>query len=325
MIVKRMKKTDLEELVRRLARNYTVIGPTRKLDQYVFAELDGDNELALEYPRTIMPAKKYLYPARETMFEFKKGNFKQTVADEHYAFFGLHICEINAIQRLDLAMENDPYYEARRRNLFIVGVTCKPTDECFCKSMKANELPTGVCDLFLMDDGDGYLVHAGTEKGRKMLSSTMFSPTGKAALKVIVEYEEKKHIDLDKVWKNFDRNHANALWDDMGKQCLGCANCTVVCPLCYCYDVADTTDILPDEPKRERFWDSCTLLNFATVAGGHKFRKDIKARYKNIYTHKFKTFVDEFGVPSCVGCGRCITYCPAGISMQKNLGRLEVD
>jgi len=325
MIVKKMRWTDLAELVRRLSRSHTVIGPVKRLDQYSFVPLDDAHELALDYPRTIMPVKTYLYPDRETMFEFRKGRFKENLPGEHYALFGLHICEINAIHRLDLALQNDPYYEARRRNIFIVGVTCRPTEECFCKSMKASELPAGVCDLFLKEDGDGYIVHAGIARGRRMLGSTMFHAAGDAGLKVAAEYEEKRHIDCDKVWRNFVKNHGNALWDGMAKLCLGCANCTVVCPLCYCYDVADTTDVLPDGPKRERFWDSCTLLNFATVAGGHKFRPDIRGRYKNIYTHKFKTFMDEFGVPACVGCGRCIAYCPAGINMQENLGRLEAD
>jgi sulfhydrogenase subunit beta (sulfur reductase) len=181
-----------------------------------------------------------------------------------------------------------------------------------------------VCDLYFKEDGDGWLVHAGTEKGRKLLGSSLFEPTDKAVTRIAVEYDEKMHIDREKVWRNFIKNNTNPMWDEMAGKCLGCTNCTTVCPLCYCYDVEDTTAVSPENPVRGRFWDSCTLLNFATVTGGHKFRPDIKTRYKNIYTHKFKSFVDEFDVPACVGCGRCIAFCPAGINMRSNLERLEV-
>ena len=324
MIVKRLSKEDLGKFLDRLARDYKLVGPARDRSAFVFAELDGDHPPVLDYPRTILPVKKYIHPAHDALFEMRKGEFKETVTDEKLAFLGLHICEINAIMRLDMAMANDPYYAARRKDMLIMGVHCKPTEECFCKSMKADELPDGVCDLFFKEDGDGFLVHVGTEKGRKLAGSSIFQPTDKVVSRIAAEYDEKRHIDIDKVWRNFVKNNNNQLWDDMAKLCLGCANCTTTCPLCYCYDVADLTRVVPENPERERFWDSCTLLNFATVTGGHKFRPDIKARYRNIYTHKFKSFVDEFNVPACVGCGRCIAFCPAGINMMKNLERLEV-
>jgi len=324
MIVKRMKKEDLGKFLDRLAKDYKVIGPARKQNAFVFTELDEDNPPVLDYPRTILPVKKYLHPARDAMFELRKGEFKETLPEERLAFLGLHICEINAIVRLDMAMADDPYYTARRAGMVIMGVGCKPTEECFCKSMNADTLPHGVCDLFFKEDGDSYLVHIGTEKGRRLSGSSIFQPTERTANRITVEYEEKTHIDHEKVWRNFIRNNTNPLWDEMAKQCLGCTNCTTVCPLCYCYDVADVTAVVLVDPRRERFWDSCTLLNFATVTGGHKFRPDIRGRYKNIYTHKFKTFVDEFDLPACVGCGRCITFCPAGINMRANLERLEV-
>jgi sulfhydrogenase subunit beta (sulfur reductase) len=324
MIVKRLKKDDLGKFMDRLARDHTVIGPVKDRSVFVYSEIDDDHPLALDHPRTVVPVKKYLHPCRDTMFELKKGEFRETIPDEKYAFVGLHICDINAIARLDMAMAGDPYYKARRDGALIVGVTCKPTEECFCKSMKADELPAGVCDLFLKEDGDGYLVVPGTEKGRKLSGATLFQTTDKSVEKVSVEYDEKRHIELEKVWRNFLKNNQNPLWDEMAKQCLGCTNCTTTCPLCYCYDVADKTAVVPENPVRERFWDSCTLLNFGTVAGGHKFRPEIRARYKNIYTHKFQSFVDEFGLPACVGCGRCIAFCPAGINMRQNLERLEV-
>jgi sulfhydrogenase subunit beta (sulfur reductase) len=324
MMAKRIGKKEVAGFVKDLSRNYTVIGPVKKQDQYVFTELDEDDRLELDYPRTILPLKKYLVPSSELMFKLGGEKVEAVLPQTRYAFVGLHICEINAIKRLDMVLHDDPYYKARRDNMLVIGVSCKPTDECFCQSMEANVLPEGVCDIFLKEDGDGYTALAGSEAGRRLLSGHRFQPSDKKILKVKVEYDDKKHVDLEKVWANMVKNYSSPLWDEMAKVCLGCANCTVVCPLCYCYDVQDITAVSPENPERHKCWDSCTLLNFATVTGGHKFRKDIKSRFKNIYTHKFKSYVDEFSVTACVGCGRCITFCPAGINMKANLERLEV-
>ncbi|MEM2869316.1 MAG: 4Fe-4S dicluster domain-containing protein [Thermoplasmata archaeon] len=324
MIGKKIKKGDVGRFLSSLAGEYTVIGPVKHGSVFMFAEIDDEHPPVLDYPRTVLPVKKYLHPPRETMFEFRKGEFREMLPESRLAFFGLHICDINAIVRLDMAMASDPYYSARRGGMLIMGVECKPSEECFCKSMNADRLPHGVCDLFFREEGDGYIVYAGTEKGRKLLGSPLFHATDLAVTGISAECEEKKPLDYEKVWRSFARNHTNPLWDEMARLCLGCTNCTTVCPLCYCYDVADTSEVVPENSRRERFWDSCTLLNFATVAGGHKFRPNIKDRFRNIYTHKFKSFVDEFGLPACVGCGRCIVYCPAGINMRANLEKLEV-
>jgi ferredoxin len=175
--------------------------------------------------------------------------------------------------------------------------------------------------VFLQDAGDHYVAYSGSEAGRKLLNSHVFERGTHEAGKICVDYQEKSHIDVHKVWKNLLADYNNPVWEETGKRCLGCANCTVVCPLCYCYDVLDVSKVTPDEGERVRCWDSCTLVTFARVAGGHNFRKDIKSRYRNIYTHKFRTYVDLFGLPACIGCGRCVTFCPAGIDMRETLRR----
>jgi sulfhydrogenase subunit beta (sulfur reductase) len=59
---------------------------------------------------------------------------------------------------------------------------------------------------------------------------------------------------------------------------------------------------------------SCNLKDFATVAGGHNFRPAAETRLKYRYYHQHRGFVESFGHPLCVGCGRCGRVCLAGIN-----------
>ena len=325
MLAKKIKKSDLGEFVAILARDHDIIAPVMKDGQYVFSQVDDEKKVELGFPLTVLPIKKFIYPEKESMFKIEEGRLKETVPETRQAFLGLHVCDINGLARLGLALSNDTYYRARRDNALIIGVSCTPGPACFCKSMRANELVPGTWDLYLADRGDHYLVASGSEKGRKLLNFPIFEPTEVEVDRIGIDYEEHVRADPKKVWGNILKDHENPVWEETGKRCLGCANCTVVCPLCYCYDVQDVSQVLPDPGERIRCWDSCTLVSFAKVAGGHNFRKDIKSRYRNIYTHKFRTYQDEFGVPACVGCGRCVTFCPAGIDMRETLRRVGGD
>ncbi|MCX8191623.1 MAG: 4Fe-4S dicluster domain-containing protein, partial [Nitrososphaerales archaeon] len=297
MIGKRIKKDNLEKLFIDISKEYKVIGPVRNKEDFILKEVEDFDEVTLDYPTTILPPKSFIIPYREPIFALDREEFKELIPNGKMAFFGLHICDINAIERLDLALWDDPYYMARRKKMFIVGISCKPTETCFCKSMGANVL-TNACDLFLNVEGDNYVGFSMTEKGRKILSQLYFEPEVVNVREVRIDYEEKPHIDLHKINRIILEDYNNPIWEDTAKRCLACTNCTLVCPLCYCYDVIDETFINSNEGERVRCWDSCLLLSFARVAGGLNFRKDLKARYRNIYIHKFKTYVDEFGVPS---------------------------
>jgi len=321
VLAKEIKKENLEIFFKAISSEYTVIAPIKKGNDIVYAEVEDFKEVVLDYTTTITPVKKFLLPYKETMFTFENEKIRERLPDEKIAFFGLHICDINAIARLDKVFWNDPYYRARRDNMLIVGITCKPGDKCFCKSVNANVLPP-ICDVFLKAEEGHYYAVSFTEKGRKRLNSFIFTESKKEIREVKADYEEKAHINIHKVYEKILSDYENPVWENTAKKCLACTNCTVVCPLCYCYDVNDVTYVNPGEGERIRCWDSCFLITFARVAGGGNFRKDLKARYRNVYTHKFRTFVDEFGVPACVGCGRCITYCPAGIDMRETLAKL---
>ena len=319
---KLLKKGTLKDLFKLISRDYEVIAPVKNDGGFAFSIVESAGDIDLAFPLTTLPAKKYLLPPVETMFVTKDGDIKEALPETRYAFLGLHVCDINGIARLGLVLSNDAYYRARRDNALIIGVSCKPDKNCFCKSMKANELAPGTWDLFLEDRSDHFAVFSGSETGRKLLNSEIFEPSSVETGKICMEYEETTRISYESVWKNMAKKYGDAVWTETGGKCLGCTNCTTVCPLCYCYDVHDATDVTPETGRRLRLWDSCTLSDFTTVAGGHNFRKDIVARYRNIYSHKFSAYMDEFGVPACVGCGRCITFCPASIDMRETLKRI---
>ena len=104
------------------------------------------------------------------------------------------------------------------------------------------------------------------------------------------------------------------VWDTIGAKCLCCGSCSTVCPTCSCFNVADEVGE-GGVARRRRTWDSCLFRDYATVAGGHSFRSDRSERIRTRYYHKQEAFVREFGMPSCVGCGRCIDNCPTGINV----------
>jgi Fe-S-cluster-containing hydrogenase component 2 len=120
------------------------------------------------------------------------------------------------------------------------------------------------------------------------------------------------------------RNHSSSRWDDVGQRCLSCANCTMVCPTCFCSTVEDATDLSGDHAERWRKWDSCFTMDFSYLAGG-SIRASTKARYRQWMTHKLATWQDQFGLIGCVGCGRCITWCPVGIDITSEVAALRAD
>jgi sulfhydrogenase subunit beta (sulfur reductase) len=118
------------------------------------------------------------------------------------------------------------------------------------------------------------------------------------------------------------RNYENPRWDDVAKRCLTCGNCTMVCPTCFCTTVEDITDLTGEHVERWRKLDSCFTMDFSYIHGG-SVRSSPRARYRQWMTHKLATWIDQFGTSGCVGCGRCITWCPVGIDITEETGAIR--
>jgi sulfhydrogenase subunit beta (sulfur reductase) len=310
--------------------------PAEQDGQYVLRRVARWSDVRLDYPRTILPPKKYFLPPRETLFRYRPGEGYIPHTEDlakRIVLFGLHACDIYALNILDQVFEGkypDPYYRARRRNTAIIGIDCTPDEHCFCRSMRADFVDRGF-DLFFHDLGDRYLALVGTALGDDMALATgpLFEPVTPVDIDEYKRRSSRKRaafrldVEIRDLPEIFEMEYESVVWEELAERCLSCGSCSMVCPTCYCYDVADSVDLGTYSGRRERAWDSCLFATHALVAGGENFRKTRESRVKFRFYHKQRGFVAEYGRPSCVGCGRCIAACPAGIDIVKVIETLR--
>ncbi|HLO78275.1 MAG TPA: 4Fe-4S dicluster domain-containing protein, partial [Magnetospirillum sp.] len=201
---------------------------------------------------------------------------------------------------------------------------------CFCASMGTGPEVTAGFDIRLLElEGRRYLADAGSEQGREVLAALPSSDASAAELSAAAAARKAARSGQDRV---MDRETAAGLkavpehprWDDVAARCLTCGNCTMVCPTCFCTTVEDVTDLKGDHAERWRTWDSCFSLEFSYIHGG-SVRTEAKSRYRQWITHKLSTWADQFGTSGCVGCGRCITWCPVGIDITAEVAAIAAD
>lgn len=267
------------------------------------------------------PAKKHIYPATEELFKIGANKKKLIEIDnsKHLIIFGLNPADLRAMTQLDeimLKSTPDFFYFQRRDKAILVGLSEF--------SLEVN--PEGDIVLEKINDHQ-YQVLILSAKGKK-IKSKLFKKVNNPK---IVKYPFKKTpldemiLDPELLKNVVEWSHDHKIWDELDKQCLGCGNCTYVCPLCYCFSVEDRISVKDGICTRCRLWDACTLPNFARVAGDHDFHKGIKMRYYNWFYHKFVRGYKEYGKSLCVACHRCQETCPAGIDIEKVLLKLIND
>ncbi len=280
--------------------------------------------------------KRYLFPPTLkllTSHRSEKGFQVSEVVpppekEEKYALLGVRACDLSAIQIQDKVFGGgayqDPAYLRARSSAFIIAVNCVHAGgTCFCSSVRTGPRARVGFDLALSEvvDGEHYLiVEVGTERGEAILESINKRPAEDA------EVEKAEHLiraaaqltgrslEPDNTREILYQNTEHPRWDVVAARCLSCSNCTMVCPTCFCATVEDTTDLAGTTAERVRKWDSCFTLDFSYIHGG-SVRPSSRARYRHWITHKLASWVDQFGTIGCVGCGRCITWCPVGIDI----------
>jgi sulfhydrogenase subunit beta (sulfur reductase) len=236
--------------------------------------------------------------------------------------FGAHACDIHALKILDLLYLSDyadPYYSANRSDLLVVGYGCWPDDKCFCDSLGTSTADDGF-DLALTPLDGRFLVTVATSRGDDVVRSCrdLFEPATSSDIgDYLLRLRERRgafqlRLDITDLPYVLEMKKEDPVWDELARKCLCCGSCSMVCPTCSCFNVADRIDE-DKTASRVRTWDSCLYRDYAVVAGGHNFRSDRGDRVRTRYYHKQEAFVREFGMPSCVGCGRCIENCPTGI------------
>ncbi|HEV2468455.1 MAG TPA: 4Fe-4S dicluster domain-containing protein [Candidatus Sulfotelmatobacter sp.] len=287
--------------------------------------------------------KKYLHPAEVRLWaaERKNGSFRILNNEPHderpQAFLGVRACELAAIRIQDRVLledrYRDPIYGERRRRTFMVAVQCTGTGAvCFCASMGMGPAVGEGADLIVTElvdaAGHRFLARAGSERGRAVLEELKATPASSADLNTAQAAVEQaaraqtRSIDVEGVKKLLYQNFEHSRWEQVAARCLSCANCTMVCPTCFCTTVEDSSDASGTCAERWRRWDSCFTQSFSYIHGG-SIRTSAKARYRQWITHKLAAWIDQFGTLGCVGCGRCITWCPAGIDITEEVRALR--
>lgn len=286
--------------------------------------------------------KKFLHPSVLNLWKARRdGNGFQFIDEKKeipkYAFIGARSCDLHAIATQDKVFIKgnfvDPHYRARREKIFVVAVNCGQTGgTCFCVSMKTGPKATLGFDLALteiLENGrHDFLVETGTPAGAEVLAEVPHAPAGRldeeAAARIVAKTAAQmgRKLDTDGIKELLYRNQDHPRWDEVATRCLSCANCTLVCPTCFCTTVEDVTDLSGDHAERWRKWDSCFTFDFTYIHGG-AVRPGTKGRYRHWMTHKLATWHDQFGVSGCVGCGRCITWCPVGIDLTEETAAIR--
>lgn len=286
--------------------------------------------------------KERLHPPRSPVWTMTRDNGELRIEmheapPQRRAFIGVRPCELAAIKKLDRVLlegpHPDPAYETNRRELFVVAVNCgDPAETCFCPSMGTGPSAGPGYDLALTElvDGDevSYLVEVGTDEGQQVLATVpSVEPTTIEfdAARLVVEGAARsieRTVDGDGIRDLIYDNLSSPQWDDIAERCLSCANCTLACPTCFCTDLTDVTDLTGDNTDRWRVWDSCFSIEFSHLGPG-PVRASTASRYRQWFSHKLASWFDQFDESGCVGCGRCITWCPVGIDLTAELAAMR--
>ena len=282
--------------------------------------------------------KKFLHPPAERLWQADRKGKTFEVTEEKpdtqkTAFIGVRSCDLHAIAIQDKVFLNgyyvDPLYKARREHAFIVAVNCgQAGGTCFCVSMGAGPKAAAGFDLALTEvcepERHYFVVEAGTDLGAEILAELPgreVEGREKAAAEDTVASAAQqmgRYMDTTNIKELLYQNYAHPRWDTVAARCLTCANCTMVCPTCFCTTVEDVTDLQGEHAERWQKWDSCFTKDFSYIHGG-SIRATPKSRYRQWMTHKLATWFDQFGTSGCVGCGRCITWCPVAIDITEEV------
>ena len=281
--------------------------------------------------------KKYLFPPSQRLWSASRsgGRIEVTPGQPEFAptaFIGVRACEIAAIavqDRVFLGGEvTDPYYRARRDRVFIVAVQCGVVGgNCFCVSMKTGPAASSGYDIALteiLEDGHRFFAVAGSERGAAVLRRAQpraATPADEARARAVIEATSRqmgRTLDTEGLPALLQRNLEHKRWDEVASRCLACSNCTLVCPTCFCSSQEDLPNLAHTGAERWRRWDSCFTLDFSHLHGG-SVRSSTRSRYRQWLTHKLSTWHEQFGSSGCVGCGRCISWCPVGIDLTEEI------
>jgi len=356
-----LAKSALQSLLDRLREDgYPVFGPRVVDGAIVLGEIDtvadlpagvrdeqapGRYRLAMaeaggyfEHVNGPQSLKPLLFPPRTTVLQVLRvrDSWVASAPEPSHpkqAVLGVRSCDLHALAIQDRVFlggaYHDPEYAARREGLFLIAVECgRSASTCFCVSMNTGPAVAGGADLAMTELAEGFAVRIGSERGASMiarLDTRACSPdelTAAAEVPRHAALQQTRRLNASTVRSTLMENLEHPRWDDVAKRCLTCANCTMVCPTCFCSSVDEVADLTGERVTRERVWESCFNEEHSWTGSG-AVHPTVKSRYRQWLTHKLATWHDQFGTSGCVGCGRCITWCPVGIDLTEEVAAIE--
>ncbi|GAA1072484.1 4Fe-4S dicluster domain-containing protein [Kitasatospora arboriphila] len=286
--------------------------------------------------------KSYLHPARVRQWRADRSAGGLAVESDEpvphrFAFLGVRPCDLRAIAVQDRVLlggrHRDAVYEGRRTGAFLIAVECtEPGGTCFCVSMGTGPAAGPGHDLVLTEVADSaghrFWIRSGSPEGAEVLAELPLRPADARTVGAAREGVSSAAGRMGRSMPEVDLHRLMAgtldapRWDEVAERCLTCGNCTMVCPTCFCTTTEDVTDLTGDHAERWRVWDSCFDLDHSYLHGG-PVRASAPSRYRQWLTHKLGTWWDQFGSSGCVGCGRCIVWCPVAIDITEEAAALH--
>ena len=341
-------------------KGYRVIGPTVQQHAVQWEEISSPEELPVGWrdhqgpghyqleaddrqryfnvvhgPQSLKPLT---FAPRETLLTLDRSSKTfsaiETIPDlPPTAVFGVRGCDLAGLGIQDTIFLKgpypDPYYQQRRESLFLIAVNCtRALETCFCASMGTGPRAEGTYDLRLTEGVDDFVIEAGTLEGWNVLESLSCPIAPEARLSqdeakiTSCAESQTRSLPQESLPETLQERHDHPRWDEVAKRCLSCANCTMVCPTCFCHGVEETPSLDYQHSTHARVWDSCFTPDHGYIHGKN-FRPTTKDRYRMWLTHKLGTWVEQFGTSGCVGCGRCITWCPVGIDLTEEINAFK--
>ena len=342
---------------------YHIVGPTIRDGAIVYGEIRSENDLPIGWTDrqeagqyrlerrsdgalfgyNVGPHswKQFLFPARERLWTAKRDGVSFTAeadvdSGSPLAFLGMRACELAGLEVTDRVFDgvgHDPGYRRRRRQLLKVAVQCgQAGGTCFCVSMGTGPGVRNGYDLALTEilaaNRHHFVVRVGTETGAALLAGLPVRPARVEDRNEAAELVQRtaasmgRQMDTTGIRELLISNLEHPRWEIVARRCLSCTNCTMVCPTCFCHTTEEVPDLSGDQVEHWRRWDSCFNLAFSQLHTAN-VRKTPLSRYRQWLTHKLATWQDQFGTSGCIGCGRCITWCPVGIDLTEEVAAIR--
>ncbi|MHA1763879.1 MAG: 4Fe-4S dicluster domain-containing protein [Promethearchaeota archaeon] len=320
-------KENVGKMIEALKEEYTIFAPVIEEGNVFFKKVSSGEEIALDYLNSKIPPKEVLFPKVETLFEFKQVGddieiIPPKLEEKKTIIFGIRPCDAHSLKLMHMFFGfgefKDELFLKKWDNTILMGMACNhPRSTCFCTSLQGHPFNKEDVDIFLVDLGKRYLVEGITEKGNEVLGK--IKGLGHAReedlekaleLSTQAELAMKPLVDLGKVPEILNSNFDHPIWKEISYTCLSCGSCVFLCPTCHCFDVIDENDQYNKRGRRIRIWDTCQFKLYTQHTSGHNPRPTKVERYRNRILHKYCYYPNNYDLIGCVGCGRCIEYCP---------------